>query len=87
MSKWIPLKSEKKPKDGQEVLITYLNEAGIWVGEALYRNGKFYFVSDSYPYEEKCTNPTAWMRMPEPYEYKKHVAQKPYPKFGKKQDS
>jgi hypothetical protein len=65
--RWIPV-SERLPKDGQTVWITFINEAGKHTGGATFKQGKFYYVAetDNGYYEEVYSCVTHWMPLPEP---------------------
>ena len=65
---WIPC-IKNKPKDGQEVLLTYKNSVGTHVGEAIYSKGQYLYIADTdtEEYEEIYSQPIAWMPKPKPY--------------------
>ena len=65
---WIPC-DEGHPGEDQVVYLTFKNDAGIHAGEAIYKQGSFYYVTDTVAgyYEEEFPNPIAWQPTPKPY--------------------
>jgi hypothetical protein len=66
---WI-LCSEESPSSEEVVLLTFKNSAGLHVGEATFKNDKYYYVAETNNgyFEELYNNPIAWMKKPEPFE-------------------
>lgn len=67
-AKWIKC-DVQNPNDGQEVLLTFENGDGVHVGEAIFQQGKYYYIAETNEgyFEEAYNNPIAWMPKPEPY--------------------
>lgn len=65
---WI-LCAVKSPKEGEKVLLTFKNEAGIHVGEAIFKKDTYIYIAetDGGYFEEPYGIPIAWMKKPEPY--------------------
>lgn len=65
---WIPC-AEKKPKENEEVMLTFKNSAGLHVGEATYKQDMFFYITDTVfgYYEEVYKNPIAWIPKLKPY--------------------
>lgn len=68
INKWIPC-VEKKPKENEEVMLTFKNSIGLHVGEATYKHDMFFYITDTAfgYYEEVYKNPIAWMPKLKPY--------------------
>lgn len=68
---WITVE-QGLPEDKQEVIITFKNSAGLHVGEAIYQNKMFFYVTDTEfgYYEEVYKQPIAWKHKDTPYQPK-----------------
>lgn len=66
---WV-LCAKKSPKEGEEILLTFKNKAGVHVGEAIFKNDCYYYIAetDKGYFEELYRMPVAWMKKPRPYE-------------------
>lgn len=69
--KWI-LCAVESPKQGENVLLTFKNETGLYVGQATYNKGAYYYT-DMERFEESYSVPVAWMALPEPYNISEHL--------------
>jgi hypothetical protein len=57
------------PKEEENVLLTFKNESGTYVGEATLKKNTYYYVAETNNgyFEEQYEIPIAWMQIPEPY--------------------
>ena len=56
------------PNENESILLSFQNSAGTYVGEALFKEGKYFYIEEyNGYYEEEYTNPIAWMNLPIPY--------------------
>lgn len=66
---WVKVMPETMPKEGQGVILTYIDSAGKKYIEvdALFENGKFKAYSEAWDmYIERDDKVTHWMPLPEP---------------------
>lgn len=65
---WI-LCAKVSPEEGEKVLLTFKNKAGLHVGEALFKEDTYYYTAetDNGYFEEVYGIPIAWMELPKPY--------------------
>lgn len=65
---WIPC-NLISPIDDEEVLLTFKNEVGLHVGEALFKKDTYFYFAETNIgyYQEPYSTPIAWMRKPKPY--------------------
>jgi hypothetical protein len=66
---WIEVK-DFLPKENQEVFITFINSTGRHTELATFKEGGFYYISetDNGTYEEIFPIPIAWMKKPDVYQ-------------------
>jgi hypothetical protein len=61
--------SIESPKEEETVILTFKNSAGLWVGEAMFKDDGYYYIAetDNGYFEEMYGIPVAWMKKPDPY--------------------